>query len=312
MTTLEEDLAELRDRLPQLPDALLGLVHDAERLAATASNLVAQLGAARDDAARSAAAVRSAGERTESTLDALRDDLRASADAVASAWDAGRDELQDAAQRLRDASDAAQGEGQECREELAGRIGEWIAQLAEGAVDVATDAVLAEARATVDRLDAAGRDVAEHWDGLRAVLGELGTDLHADATALAFAHHESAQGSKARALDLLGVEFRQRMDDDAPVRAAVTAEIQGQSERLLQELDARLRSVREPASNASGAAASGLLRLREALAAAASGAVAAGNAVTDGLDAIGEATAPLPDVDAEVQATVTRISVSGR
>lgn len=313
MSTLDQDLVELRERLEALPDALLGLFHDAGRLAQAATGLSEQLRAARGDAERSTAGVRSAGDRMEAATDALQDALRASTEPPVAAWEEGSGAFQDAERALLDAAGSARSEAEACGAGLRELVGGWSEAFAGGAVDDATDRVVDAARATAARLEAVAQEHVVRMGDLEAAAGAAVADVNAAATALAYAGTEAAAHARERAVGIVGPFFAHLMDEHAAARAAATAELRTQAARLLRETGAALdASVREPVANATQAAAADLMALAEAASATARALPPAAEAVLDGLYALGEAAAPIAGVDARVQEAVTRISASGR
>jgi hypothetical protein len=311
--SLEQDLAELHDRLPAVTDALAALAGDAHRLASSVSALTAQLRVACDDSGKSLAAVRSSNDAFESGLHAMRDGLASAADGAESLWDAARTRVEDTVTHVQDAAGSAAGGAEVCREALVREVGEWSARLAPGTVEAATGPAADAARATVDRLHAAAEDAAARTQALREDVAETARTLQDHAAAYARVAADAAGQSTAEAIFMTGESLWGRLAEDDRARTSVTGQAQDQAARVLAELEARLlASIQEPVANAAGAAGAALWRLCDSLGSQARALRDGTPAVAQALSAVDEATSPLRGVEAEVQATVTRISVSGR
>lgn len=176
MTTLEEDLAELSDVLPRVPDELTGLGQSARDLAGAASAMLAEVAAAHQEISGLLTHVRNMLPGLTVLVEAHDKRLEFSLTGAEKAWADGHGQLVDGEHALETAGqqvDAA-------RTDLIRALFEAATEVDQASADgeAAIDRIESTARAGHDRIQAAAGAVTDQVGVLRALLERTKESLH--------------------------------------------------------------------------------------------------------------------------------------
>jgi predicted nucleic acid-binding Zn-ribbon protein len=305
MTDLERDLEELSTTLPTLPVRLQELLQEAQGLSAAVSSLEENLRAAGLDFTQSRSAAQSVLPDLAKQLQSARERLGASWQGVTQAWQAAHDDLEEAVDGVERSADGAETAGLDLQRGLAG----WTSRAIAASPAPATLEVVAAASETAQHVEATVAAVDEQGAALRSAVDTLLQALQADAHALWERVLQVTTTVRGDAMYLAGEEMLRRLGDDSRVRNVAADEVESRAAAIEGDVEQQVQSgVVTPLRGA-------VERMTSVLTGSAGAATHYAQALSEArvtllasLAEVQDATAPLPDVYAEVEETTRRIS----
>ena len=304
MSTLEEDLAELSDVLPRLPDELTSLGQSAHHLAGAASTLLAEVATARQETAGLLAHLRNMLPGLTVLVEAHGKGLESSLAGAETAWADGHGQLVDGEHTLA----AAEQQVDTARTDLMRALFEAATEVDQASADgeAAIDRIESTARDGHDRIQAAAGAVTDQVGALRALLERTKESLREASQDLmdrVKLFRENAEFDTRVLFDHLMLRQEQYSDHLEDVDRELVSGTEAVSLALARRLDAVGTLVRLNGAKLRlelDALAAGALAQRDAVAKARGG-------LNETLGGLRESAAPMPGAIQEIRAAVLRM-----